>query len=76
MPPEPAHSPAVPFEVRERFVASEGHHPSVVPPDFHAGLVDDAWFYRVMNGALEALLSSRRAIVLGHSTGARTGRAR
>jgi hypothetical protein len=48
----------------------------VVPPEFQAGQVDDAWFYRVMNGALEALLSGRRAIVLGHSTGARTGRAR
>lgn len=45
------------------------HHPSTVPTDFSLGEVDDAWFFRVMNGALEALLGSRPVIVVGHSTG-------
>ncbi|MCB0219469.1 MAG: alpha/beta hydrolase [Chrysiogenetes bacterium] len=45
------------------------HHPSVVPPDFAPDQVNDQWFFRVMNGALKALLGERKAIVIGHSTG-------
>ena len=45
------------------------HHPSTVPDDFKPGDVDDAWFYRVMRGALEALVGDRQVIVVGHSTG-------
>lgn len=45
------------------------HPPSTVPADFQAEQVDDAWFYRIMNGALEQLLKDRKAIVVGHSTG-------
>jgi len=45
------------------------HHPSTVPADFGLGQVDDQWFYRLMNGALEQLLDGRKATVVGHSTG-------
>lgn len=45
------------------------HHPSTVPPDFHASQVDAQWFYRVMNGGLQALVADRPSIVVGHSTG-------
>jgi pimeloyl-ACP methyl ester carboxylesterase len=45
------------------------HHPSTVPADFGLGQVDDQWFYRLMNGALEQLLGGRKATVVGHSTG-------
>lgn len=45
------------------------HHPSTVPAGFSGDQVDDQWFFRVMSGALEALLGDRKAIVVGHSTG-------
>lgn len=45
------------------------HHPSTVPPDFHASKVDAPWFGRVMSGALQALVADRPVIVVGHSTG-------
>ncbi|HCT41019.1 MAG TPA: hypothetical protein DF427_07580 [Moraxellaceae bacterium] len=45
------------------------HHPSTVPPDFHASQVDAPWFFRVMSGALQALVPDRPLIVVGHSTG-------
>ena len=45
------------------------HHPSTVPADFGLGQVDEQWFYRLMNGALEQLLKGRKATVVGHSTG-------
>lgn len=45
------------------------HHPSTVPPDFHASQVDAQWFFRVMNGGLQALVADRPVIVVGHSTG-------
>ena len=45
------------------------HYPSTVPMDFTPEQVDDQWFFRVMNGALKALLGDRKAIIVGHSTG-------
>lgn len=45
------------------------HHPSIVPAGFHASQVDAAWFFRVMSGALRALVGGRPVIVVGHSTG-------
>lgn len=45
------------------------HFPSTVPADFSSDQVDDAWFYRIVNGALEKLLHGRKAIIVGHSTG-------
>lgn len=45
------------------------HHPSTVPADFHAGQVNEAWFHRLVKGALSQLLGGRQAIVVGHSTG-------
>ena len=45
------------------------HHPSTVPRDFSPNDVKDTWFFDVMNGALQALLGDRKAIVVGHSTG-------
>ncbi len=45
------------------------HHPSTVPADFSADQVDEDWFFRVTNGALEGLLGAKKAIVIGHSTG-------
>lgn len=45
------------------------HPPSTAPADFQPEQVDDAWFYRIMNGALAQLLKGRKAIVVGHSTG-------
>ena len=45
------------------------HHPSTVPQDFSPSDVNDTWFFDVMNGALQALLGDRKAIVVGHSTG-------
>lgn len=45
------------------------HHPSTVPQDFGPSDVNDTWFFDVMNGALQALLGDRKAIVVGHSTG-------
>ncbi|MDO8268675.1 MAG: alpha/beta hydrolase [Moraxellaceae bacterium] len=45
------------------------HHPSTVPADFHASQVDEQWFFRVMSGALQALVADRPVIVVGHSTG-------
>ncbi len=64
---------AVPPSFREErawyALSLPAHHPSTVPADFGLGQVDDAWFFRLMNGALEGLLQGRRAIVVGHSTG-------
>lgn len=45
------------------------HHPSTVPPDFAPEDVNEQWFFRVMNGAIKALLGDRKAIIVGHSTG-------
>lgn len=45
------------------------HHPSTVPADFHGAHVDSPWFFRVMSGALQALVKDRPVIVVGHSTG-------
>ena len=45
------------------------HHPSTVPADFDPAQVDEAWFRRLMDGALAQLLNGRQAIVVGHSTG-------
>jgi len=45
------------------------HHPSTVPANFKLGDVDEAWFFNIMNGALQALLGDKKAIVVGHSTG-------
>lgn len=45
------------------------HHPSTVPPGFHASQVDGEFFYRLVSGALQALVAERKAIVVGHSTG-------
>lgn len=45
------------------------HHPSTVPQSFDLGDVDEAWFFRIMNGALQELLGEKKAIVVGHSTG-------
>lgn len=45
------------------------HYPSTVPADFSPEQVDEQWFYRIMNGALEQLFGGRKAIVVGHSTG-------
>lgn len=45
------------------------HHPSTVPADFHASQVNAPWFFRVMSGALQALVADKPVIVVGHSTG-------
>ncbi|MEE4249329.1 MAG: alpha/beta hydrolase [Alcanivoracaceae bacterium] len=45
------------------------HYPSTSPQDFQPGQVNEDWFFRIMNGALKALLGDRKAIVVGHSTG-------
>lgn len=45
------------------------HYPSTAPQDFQPGQVNEDWFFRIMNGALKALLGDRKAIVVGHSTG-------
>ncbi len=45
------------------------HHPSQVPSDFAPEHVNEQWFYHVMNGALNALLGEKKAIIVGHSTG-------
>ncbi|RZU47926.1 pimeloyl-ACP methyl ester carboxylesterase [Fluviicoccus keumensis] len=45
------------------------HYPSTAPEGFDARQVDDAWFFRVMNGALQHMLGNRKIIVVGHSTG-------
>lgn len=45
------------------------HHPSTVPQSFKLGDVDEAWFFHIMNGALQALLGEKKAVVVGHSTG-------
>lgn len=45
------------------------HHPSTVPADFHASQIDAAWFFRLMSGALHALVAEKPVIVVGHSTG-------
>lgn len=45
------------------------HHPSTVPAGFALEQVDDEWFFQVMNGALKKLLGTRKAIIVGHSTG-------
>lgn len=50
-------------------VSLPAHHPSTVPPDFHASQVDAPWFFRVIRGGLEALAADRPVIVVGHSTG-------
>ncbi|MCA9676181.1 MAG: alpha/beta fold hydrolase [Kofleriaceae bacterium] len=64
---------AVPPDLREHrawyALSLPAHHPSTVPADFGPGQVDEQWFYRLMNGALEQLLDGRKAIVVGHSTG-------
>lgn len=46
-----------------------GHHPSTVPNDFEPEHVNDKWFFQVMNGALKNLLGTKKAIIIGHSTG-------
>lgn len=64
---------AVPEAFRENrawyALSLPAHHPSTVPADFDAGQVDEAWFHRLMDGALAQLLGARKAIVVGHSTG-------
>jgi pimeloyl-ACP methyl ester carboxylesterase len=45
------------------------HYPSTVPEDFAPEQVNADWFFRIMNTALQALLGSRKAIIVGHSTG-------
>lgn len=45
------------------------HHPSTVPESFKLGEVDAAWFFDIMDGALQTLLGDKKAIVVGHSTG-------
>lgn len=45
------------------------HHPSTVPSNFKLGDVNAAWFFDIMNGALQTLLGNKKAIVVGHSTG-------
>lgn len=45
------------------------HHPSTVPQNFALGDVDDAWFFKIMDGAIRELLGDKKAIVVGHSTG-------
>jgi pimeloyl-ACP methyl ester carboxylesterase len=45
------------------------HHPSTVPNYFEPEQVNDQWFFQVMNGALENLLGTKKAIIIGHSTG-------
>lgn len=45
------------------------HHPSTVPVHFSPRQVDEHWFFRLMDGALEKLLRDRKAVVVGHSTG-------
>ncbi len=45
------------------------HYPSTAPDDFQPQQVNEDWFFRIMNGALKALLGDRKAIVVGHSTG-------
>lgn len=45
------------------------HHPSTVPADFNASQVNEQWFFRVMSGALQALVADKPVIVVGHSTG-------
>ncbi len=64
---------AVPPDFRENrawyALSLPAHHPSTVPADFGLGQVDEQWFYRLMNGALEQLLDGTKAIVVGHSTG-------
>lgn len=64
---------SVPPDFREKrawyALSLPAHHPSTVPADFGLGQVDEQWFYRLMNGALEQLLDGRKAMVVGHSTG-------
>lgn len=64
---------AVPPDFRENrawyALSLPAHHPSTAPANFDAGQVDEAWFNRLMDGALAQLLGSRKAIVVGHSTG-------
>ncbi len=45
------------------------HHPSTVPQDFASQNLDEQWFYELTLGAIAALIGSRKAIVVGHSTG-------
>lgn len=45
------------------------HHPSTVPAEFASVAVDESWFFRIMDGAIQALFQGRRVIVVGHSTG-------
>lgn len=45
------------------------HHPATVPNSFAIGDVDDAWFFRIMNSALQALFGDKQVIIVGHSTG-------
>lgn len=45
------------------------HYPSTVPEDFAPEQVNADWFFRIMNTALQALLGTRKALVVGHSTG-------
>lgn len=45
------------------------HHPSTVPQGFHIGEVDEAWFFHIMNDALQRLFGEKDVIVVGHSTG-------
>ena len=64
---------AVPADFRDNrawyALSLPGHYPSTVPADFNAGQVDEAWFYRVMEGALVQWLGGRQAVLVGHSTG-------
>jgi len=45
------------------------HHPSTVSEGFASQVLDEQWFYDITQGAIAALLGSRKAIVIGHSTG-------
>ncbi len=45
------------------------HHPSKTPQEFNAEQVEPEWFYRLMNGAVQAISRGRPTVVIGHSTG-------
>lgn len=64
---------AVPSDFRDRrawyALSLPAHHPSTVPDDFALGQVNEAWFHRLTNAAIEALVGGRKVIVVGHSTG-------
>ncbi|RMF15582.1 MAG: alpha/beta hydrolase [Gammaproteobacteria bacterium] len=49
------------------------HAPSRVPGDFHADQVTAEGFNHIMESGLNALLGTRKAIIVGHSTGGFSG---